>query len=152
MKINYTQIITFLFTILLTIYLMVLISCSPNYHMRKFIKKGGVIEQTEKVVTLHDTIKGKDGKDSIIYRTVSIECPEPIIPKTRWQTRIEYRYRYKAIRDSFETIRYVTKWKVKESVKQAKNTKKRGLAYNIRFLGIILGLLILIVYLLRTNK
>ena len=148
MKVNYTHLAFIIFSFLLSIYLIALVSCSPNYHMRKFIKKGGVIEQTEKVITLHDTIKGKDGKDSIIYRQVSIECPKLVAPPTRY----EIRYRYKTIRDTLKLIKYNTKYKYKEAVTQAKNTKKRGLAFNIRFLGVILGLLILIVYLLRTNK
>jgi hypothetical protein len=116
--------------------------------MRKFIKKGGKINNDTTLVTVHHTIKGKDGRDSIIYRQVSVECPELQAPLTRY----EIRYQWKTIRDSFETVKYITKFKYKEAVKQAKTSKKRGLAFNIRFLGVILGLLIIIVYLLRTNK
>lgn len=148
MKVNYTHLAFIIFSFLLSIYLIALVSCSPNYHMRKFIKKGGVIEQTEKVITLHDTIKGKDGKDSIIYRSFNIPCPELVAPPTRF----EIRYKYKTIRDSFETIKYVTKFKYKEAVKTLKNEKKSSWGFNLRFWGVILGLLILIVYLLRTNK
>jgi len=152
MKINFTQLWTLILAFLLSIYLMFLISCSPNYHMRKFINKGGVIKNDTTIVTLTDTIKGKDGKDSIIYRTISVQCPELEAPKTRWQTRIEYKYRYKTIRDSFETIRYIVKQDRKEAVKQAKISNKKSLGYIVKFISVIVGLLILIVYLLRTNK
>tara|TARA_R110000868_G_scaffold168322_1_gene403026 strand:+ start:2018 stop:2464 length:447 start_codon:yes stop_codon:yes gene_type:complete len=148
MKVNYTHLASFLVAIILSIWLMFLISCSPNYHMRKFIKKGGKINNDTTIVTLTDTIKGKDGKDSIIYRQVSVECPELIAPPTRF----EIRYRYKTVHDSLTTIKYITKYKYKEAVKTLKNTKKRGWGYNLRFLGVIVGLLIIIVYLLRTNK
>jgi len=148
MKINYTQLATLVFTFLVSIYLMFLISCSAKFHQKKFIQKGGKIEQTEKVVTIHDTIKGKDGKDSIIYRQVNVDCPELVAPLTRY----EIKYRYKTIRDTLRLIKYNTKWKVKEDVKQARIKKKGGFWYNLRFIGVIVGLLILIVYLLRTNK
>jgi len=75
-------------------------SCSPTFHLDKFYKKGGKIEQVEKTVTIHDTIKGKDGKDSIIFRTVNVECPEPII-KTRWKVRFDN----KRFKDSLNSVR-----------------------------------------------
>jgi len=148
MKINFTHLAFIIFSFLVSIYLLILVSCSSSYHMKKFINKGGVIKNDTTIVTLTDTIKGKDGKDSIIYRTISVQCPELVAPPTRF----EIRYKYKTIRDSFETIKYITKFKYKEAVKQAKIKKKGGFWYNLRFIGVILGLLILIVYLLRTNK
>ena len=151
MKVNYTHLASFLVAIILSIWLMFLISCSANFHMRKFIKKGGVIEQTEKTILVTDTLR-INGKDSIIFRTISVQCPELEAPKTRWQTRIEYKYRYKTIRDSFETIRYIVKQDRKEAVKQAKTSNRKSLSYLVKFISVIVGLLIIIVYLLRTNK
>jgi len=149
MKVNYTHLAFIIFSFLLSIYLIALVSCSPNYHMRKFIKKGGVIEQTEKVVTLHDTIKGKDGKDSIIYRQVSVECPEPIIPKTRWQTRIEYRYKYKTYHDSIQVVKWKVKYVYKAQKSENKQEKKKGFWYNFRFISIIAFLILLIILLFK---
>lgn len=147
MKINYTQLATLVFAILVSIYLMFLMSCSAKFHQKKFIQKGGKIEQTERTVTVTDTLT-INGKDTIIYRQVSVDCPELVAPPTRY----EIRYRYKTIRDTLRLIKYNTKWKVKEDVKQARIKKKGGFWYNLRFIGVIVGLLILIVYLLRTNK
>lgn len=144
MKINYTQLSTLVFFVLLSIYLMFLISCSAKFHQRKFIQKGGKIEQTEKTITVTDTIK-VNGKDSIIYRQISVNCPELVAPPTRY----EIRYQYKTIRDSFETIRYITKYKYKEAVKTLKNDKKKGFGYNLRFIGIIAFLILLIVLLFK---
>lgn len=93
--------------------------CSPTFHLDKFYKKGGKIEQVEKTVTIHDTIKGKDGKDSIIYRTVNVECPEPII-KTRWKVRFDNR-RFK---DSLNSVRTQYKDSLIFAVRNAKNVLK----------------------------
>ena len=145
MKINYTQISTLVFFVLLSIYLMFLISCTAKFHERKFIQKGGKIICDTTVVTVNTIIKGKDGKDSIIYREVSVKCPELQAPLTRY----EIRYQYKTIRDSFETIRCITKFKYKEAVKTLKNDKKKGFGYNLRFIGIIAFLILLIVLLFK---
>ena len=148
MKINFTHLAFIVFSFLVSIYLLILVSCSSSYHMKKFINKGGVIKNATTIVTLTDTIKGADGKDSIIYHTFNIPCPELVAPPTRF----EIRYKYKTIRDSFETIKYITKYKYKEAVKQAKITKKSSWGYNLRFFGIIACLLFIIVVLFKINK
>jgi hypothetical protein len=145
MKINYTHLATLVFMFLLSIYLFFLISCSAKFHQRKFIQKGGKIICDTTVVTVNTTIKGKDGKDSIIYREVSVKCPELQAPLTRY----EIRYQYKTIRDTLKLIKYNTKYKYKEAIKTIKNDKRKGFAYNFRFLGIIAFLILLIVLLFK---
>lgn len=145
MKINYTHLATLVFMFLLSIYLFFLISCSAKFHQRKFIQKGGKIVCDTTMVTVNTTIKGKDGKDSIIYRQVSVKCPELQAPLTRY----EIRYQYKTIRDTLKLIKYNTKYKYKEAVKTLKNDKRKGFAYNFRFLGIIAFLILLIVLLFK---
>jgi len=145
MKINYTQLSTLVFMFLLSIYLFFLISCSAKFHQRKFIEKGGKIICDTTVVTVNTIIKGKDGKDSIIYREVSVKCPELQAPLTRY----EIRYQYKTIRDTLKLIKYNTKYKYKASIKTIKNDKRKGFAFNFRFLGIIAFLVLLIVLLFK---
>ena len=145
MKINYTHLATLVFMFLLSIYLFFLISCSAKFHQRKFIQKGGKIISDTTVVTVNTTIKGKDGKDSIIYREVSVKCPELQAPLTRY----EIRYQYKTIRDTLKLIKYNTKYKYKEAIKTIKNDKRKGFAFNFRFLGIIAFLILLIVLLFK---
>jgi hypothetical protein len=123
---------------------MFLISCSAKFHERKFIQKGGKIEQTEKNITVTDTLR-INGKDSIIYREVSVKCPELQAPLTRY----EIRYQYKTIRDTLKLIKYNTKYKYKEAIKTIKNDKRKGFAYNFRFIGIIAFLILLIVLLFK---
>ena len=144
MKINYTHLATLIFMFLLSIYLFFLISCSAKFHQRKFIEKGGKIICDTTLVTVTNTIR-VNGKDSIIYRQVSVKCPELQAPLTRY----EIRYQYKTIRDTLKLIKYNTKYKYKEAVKTIKNDKRKGFAYNFRFLGVIAFLILLIVLLFK---
>jgi hypothetical protein len=84
----------------------------------KFIKHGGKIEYKRDTVTVADTIKGIDGKDSIVYRNVECICPEIEMPKTRWQTRIEYRYKTKVEKAQI-------KWQTKYKIKYVKQVQKQ---------------------------
>jgi len=112
---------------------------------KKFIKFGGKIKGDTVVFTVTDTIKGKDGKDSIIYRTVSTICPEPVFPPTRY----EVRYKWKTQHDSIEVVKTQIKYIYKTQKKEIKQEKKRGLAYNLRFIAIIAFLVLLIILLLK---
>ena len=106
-------------TLIGLITLIALTGCSANYHFGKFLKKGGTIDTTERIVMVEKTIK-VNGKDSVIFVDVPLKCPEAQIPLTRQ----EIRYKYRIKRDSIETIRYVTKWKTKEVIKVAKAQNK----------------------------
>jgi hypothetical protein len=120
MKPNYLKISVLLLGALYIVgMLYFLYGCSANYHFTKFLKKGGKIDTTERVVTVEKTIK-VNGKDSIIFVEMPLNCPEVQIPPTR----TEIRYKYKLKRDSIETVRFVTKWKTKEVVKVAKTENK----------------------------
>lgn len=94
---------------------------SADKHLQKFYKKGGKIEQIERIVTITDTIKGKDGKDSIIYREISLDCPQPIAPTTKWKLRFDNR----RFRDSLNAYRKMYKDSLRYGVKQAKIEAKR---------------------------
>jgi len=120
MKPNYLKISAFLMGALYIVgMLYVLYGCSANYHFTKFLNKGGKIETKTDTIQVQKTIK-VNGKDSIIFFQMPLNCPEAQIPPTRQ----EIRYKYKLKRDSIETVRYVTKWKTKEVVKVAKTENK----------------------------
>jgi len=76
----------------------------------KFIKHGGKLSFNTDTLIIKDTIKGIDGKDIITYRNMQYTCPELQLPKTRWQTRIEYRYKTKVEKAQ---IKWQTKYKIK---------------------------------------
>jgi hypothetical protein len=140
MKVNYTKIIVFLFGLIWLIVAITLLSgCSANYHFGKFLKKGGTIDTTERIISVEKVIK-VNGKDSIITVLMPLNCPEIQIPLTRQ----EIRYKYKIQRDSIETIRYVTKWKTKEVVKLAKVHKRKP--FNWFWIGLGIGLILPILF------
>jgi hypothetical protein len=139
--------------LLIIIIVITAFSCSKElkvqYHLRKAIENGLKFEQGsdtiqvlkvdsfpvikndtivyEKYISYHDTV--------IRYQNQIVE-----IPKTRWQTRIEYKERVK-----IEKIKGATEVKViKEQAKIAKATKE--VKYRTRWwpfvVGLILGLII----------
>ena len=146
------------------IILLLLTSCSAAHHLNKFHKKGGKLETVEKVVTITDTIKGKDGKDSIVFRDVLVPCPEPII-ETRWKTRLELRFDSKRFRDSLKYHKALAKFEARKTVKinriggrVEKNkdkqvTKQVKAKYNLWMIliGLVVGL-ILHMIISRVNK
>jgi hypothetical protein len=141
MKPNYLKISVLLLGALYIVgMLYFLYGCSANYHFTKFLNKGGKIDTTERIVTVEKTIK-VNGKDSIIFVEMPLNCPEVQIPPTRQ----EIRYKYRLQRDSIETIRYVTKWKTKlvkiEKKAEVKKAKKLNWLIWLMF-GIGISLLI----------
>jgi hypothetical protein len=119
MKLNFNHILAFLWACLLSFILMLyMTSCSAQYHYKKAIKKGLQIVPASDTITLtkvdsilinNEWVKTVTEFDTIIkYNTV-------YVPKTRFQTRIEY----KTKKDSFETIRYVTRQETKQVAKQS---------------------------------
>jgi hypothetical protein len=145
MKPNYKHLSVLLLGALWIVGVLYLIyGCSANYHFTKFLNKGGKIDTTEKVVTVEKTIK-VNGKDSIIFVEMPLNCPDVQIPPTRQ----EIRYKYKLKRDSIETVRFVTKWKTK-LVKIEKKAEKVNV-WNWFFGGLCLGFLFagFIVYLIK---
>ena len=140
--------------------ILILCSCSATQNLNKFYKKGGKIEQVEKTVTIHDTIKGKDGKDSIIFRNVNVECPEPII-KTRWKVRFNnkrfldslkvMRIQYKdSLRYALRTLRIELKndYKTVKSNDKTKRTTTRQenkRSWWLFWLGLAVGIIIMLI-------
>jgi hypothetical protein len=82
--------------------LLGLVSCmTAEKHLEKFYDKGGSLEPVERLVTVHDTIPGADGKYSIIERLIEVPCPEPEPPKTKWMVRFDN----KRFKDSLKHVR-----------------------------------------------
>ncbi len=136
MNIDFRKIlIIILGSLWLWLMISILYGCSANYHFGKFLKKGGTIDTTERIVSVEKVIK-VNGKDSIILVEMPLNCLEVQIPATRYETRLEYRLK----RDSIKTVRYVTKWKTKEVVKLAKVKERKP--FNWFWIGLGIGLLI----------
>jgi hypothetical protein len=101
-----------------------LMSCrDAKYHLDKFYSKGGKITcdtiYVEKIDTL--VVKGKDGKDSLIYITKQVPCNCPQVTiETRWKTRFDN----KRFADSMEVIADMYADSLKAATKQNKQNKK----------------------------
>jgi len=115
MKIIYAILITF-----------AVVSCSSErkaqYHVRKALKHGAKLTQdsdTIRITTIdsfpvirHDSIVWEK---FIAYRDTVIKFNNVYVPKTRFQTRIEYKERVKTLR-----IEGKTKWKTAKAVQVVK--------------------------------
>ena len=110
--------------IIYIICVLTLFSCSANYHYRKALKKGLEVVKTSDTIRIttidsvpvikHDTIVYEHfytQKDTIVfYKNVEI-------PKTRLETRIEYKLKR-------DTIRMITRVEVQKAKADAKTNRK----------------------------
>ena len=126
--------------IIAIICVLTLFSCSANYHYRKALKKGLQVVKTSDTIRIttidsipvikHDTIVYEHfytQKDTIVfYKNVEI-------PKTRLETRIEYKLKR-------DTIRMITRVEVQKAKTDAKTNRKPN--YWLLLIGVcILGFL-----------
>ena len=87
-------------------------SCSPDYHLNKYKKKGGKITCDVDTVKIYDTIVTPNdtiviSRDSLIIRT-----------NTNVVTKYEVKYDYKRFRDSLRAVKAMYKDSVKTVVKE----------------------------------
>ena len=87
-------------------------SCSPEYHLNKYKKKGGKITCEVDTVKIYDTIVTPNdtiviSRDSLIIRT-----------HTNVVTKYEVKYDYKRFRDSLRAVKAMYKDSVKTVVKE----------------------------------
>ena len=126
--------------IIAIICVLTLFSCSANYHYRKALKKGLQVVKTSDTIRIttidsipvikHDTIVYEQfytSKDTVVfYKNVEI-------PKTRLETRIEYKLKR-------DTIKMITRVEVQKAKADAKTNRKPN--YYLLLIGIcILGFL-----------
>ena len=120
--------------------ILALFSCSANYHYRKALKKGLEVVKTSDTIRIttidsipvikHDTLVYEHfytSKDTVIfYKNIEI-------PKTRLETRIEYKLKR-------DTIRMITRVEVQKAKADAKTNRKPN--YYLLLIGVcILGFL-----------
>ena len=119
MKINFNHLLAFIWACLISIlWLIFMTSCSAQHHYNKAVKKGLKVETNSDTIRLtkidsilinNEWVKVVTEFDTIIqFNTV-------YVPKTRLQERLIY----KTKKDSFETIRYVTRQETKQVAKQS---------------------------------
>jgi len=123
--------------VLLAITVFLISSCAnPSKIHQRAVNRG--YEHKDKIITIKttDTIK-VNGKDSIVFRDVKVQCPDyEAQPK-----RYEVRYAYKIKRDTLRLVKYQTKWRVKENVKVQRIKDKVSFWQKLRYfiIGLIVG-------------
>jgi hypothetical protein len=115
MKKHIDEILMIVYAVFVSVIIFMLSSCSPQYHLNKFHKKGGKIECKGDTTYIEKVIKGKDGKDSIIYVPTKEYIPQ-IEYRTKWQVRFDN----KRFNDSLKYIRLMYKDSVRTVVKTEK--------------------------------
>ena len=147
MKLNTTHLLAFIWACVVSFLLYLgLTSCDvpkrAQRHYNKAIKLGVRCETVSDTITLTkvDSILINNEWVKVVteYDTI-IEFNTVYVPKTRFKTRIEY----KTKKDSFETIRYVTRQETKQVAKQSGGRLVWAIAF---------GLVALIVLILIINR
>ena len=116
--------------------------------LKKFYKNGGVITCDTIYVSKTDTlvVKGKDGKDSLVYITkqVPCNCPQATV-ETRWKTRFDnkrfadsMKYMARMYEDSLKAATKQNKQNNKAETKQTKYKERTGFPWWMLFLSLIL--------------
>ena len=146
MKIIYAILITF-----------AVLSCSSErkaqYHVRKALKHGAKLTQdsdTIRITTIdsfpvikHDSIVWEK---FIAYRDTVIKFNNVYVPKTRFQTRIEYKERVKTLR-----IEGKTKWKTAKAVQVVKYRTNWWIVFIAFVVGFILRFVLNSTFLTRVK-
>ena len=129
---------------------LTLLSCSSErkaqYHYQKALKHGlKLIQDSDTIqivsidsipIIVNDTIiweKIITSKDTIVF------FKNVYVPKTKWQTRIEYRYKTKVLKQDVLKYKYIYK-DSKEKRKEVQQTKRRT-NWSLFFWGFLAGFL-----------
>jgi hypothetical protein len=127
-----------------------LLGCSSErlaqYHYKKALKHGLKVIQDSDTITINtiDSIPVIIN-DTIVWekyfttKDTVVKFNNIYIPKTRWQTRIEYRYKTKVLKQDVLKYKYI----YKDSKQRAK--EKRGINWQLFFWGVLTGAILLVV-------
>ena len=119
MKVNFTHLIAFIWACLISfLWLIFMTGCSASYHYGKAVKKGmrcETISDTIEIQKIDSILINNEWVKIVTQFDTIIQFNTVFVPKTRFQERLIY----KTKKDSFETIRYVTKQETKQISKQS---------------------------------
>jgi hypothetical protein len=145
----------FTFILALVLAYVLLFRCSASYHINKAIKKGAKIEtriDTVRVYFRDSVIKDGFKEYFYNYRDTIVQNNTVYVPKTRYETRTEYKIIKEQIQQDAKTDRLQLKQDAKTDRKEIAKEKKTSLSSTLKVLAVIIGLVLLIVLLLRANK
>jgi len=137
------------------IFLKLTFGCSASYHINKAIKKGAKIEtriDTVRVYFRDSVIKDGFKEYFYNYRDTIVQNNTVYVPKTRYETKTEYKIIKEQIQQDAKTDRVKVKQGAKTERKEIQAEKKTSWSSVMKFLAVVLGLVALIIILLKTNK
>lgn len=99
------------------IFVLLLASCSANYHLRKAMKKGYRCDEIGDTITISsiDSIPYVL-RDSIFWEKVIVQKDTIVryktsyVPKTRYETKVEYKYKTKVVNAEVQKVKYQNKY------------------------------------------
>lgn len=102
---------------------VILASCSANYHVIRAMKKGYKCDETSDTIQV-STIDSIPYvlRDSIYWEKVIVQKDTIVrykrsyVPKTRFETKIEYRYKTKYVKAEAQKVKYKNKYITKTKV------------------------------------
>lgn len=119
MKINFSHLVAFIWACLISfLWLLFMTGCSASFHYGKAVKKGmrcETISDTIEIQKIDSIYINNEWVKIVTQFDTIIQFNTVFVPKTRFQERLIY----KTKKDSFETIRYVTKQETKQISKQS---------------------------------
>jgi hypothetical protein len=119
MKVNFTHLIAFIWACLISfLWLLFMTGCSASYHYGKAVKKGlrcETISDTIEIQKIDSVYINNEWVKIVTQFDTIIKFNTVLCLKRRFQERLIYKIK----RDSFETIRYVTKQETKQISKQS---------------------------------
>jgi PBP1b-binding outer membrane lipoprotein LpoB len=137
------------FVLIAILSVLTLLSCSSErkaqYHYRKALKHGlKVVQDTDTIritkidsfpVIINDSIVYEK---FIAYRDTVIKFENVFVPKTKWQTKIEYRERIKTLKIKGDTQVKIVKHEAKTKV-QTKEIVKYRTSWLVVLVAFLLG-------------
>jgi predicted membrane channel-forming protein YqfA (hemolysin III family) len=153
--IDMRQIIGLIFAVFLPALFLLFYGCSASYHINKAIKKGAKIEtriDTVRVYFRDSVIKDGFKEYFYNYRDTIIQNNTVYVPKTRYETKTEYKIIKEQVKQDAKTDRVKLKQDAKTERKEIQAEKKTSWSSVFKFLAVVLGLVALIIILLKTNK
>lgn len=108
--------------------IFILFSCSPQWHLKKAIKKGAELETVVKREVIYDTVWHEDHftlieKDTVFHETTLVKY----VPKTRYEVRYKtkelrdsLRYDLKRFKDTLSYLEYIRTEDRKEALRNAR--------------------------------
>jgi len=102
---------------------LLLTSCSAHYHVMKAMKKGYRCDETSDTIQV-STIDSIPYvlRDSIFWEKVIVQKDTIVryktsfVPKTRYQTKIEYKYKTKVVNAEVQKVKFQNKYITKKKI------------------------------------